>query len=289
MMVAIKTLGSRGPALDRIPMPCGICGAEVMTYPGIREVTCSYEKCRRVRDQWARRREVIQLLADLPEKLPRILKNRGMGPGELESTRSDATPKLRDLCAPWADDLLAHPEAPSQGFGLLGGAGIGKTGLVAAVTKEWARVSGEFYIKTWGVNSPSRWAPLWANWESKLSEIRGTFGDLLRHGDLLDDLKETPLLVLEDLGAEQATENSWANTLLYEILEARYKAQRAILWTSNLSKVELQSRYGSRLMSRLMGMAPALEVSADLPDRRFEAARVRMSHHKISPLVIASS
>ncbi|MEI6416034.1 MAG: hypothetical protein WCP34_17495 [Pseudomonadota bacterium] len=151
----------------------------------------------------------------------------------------------------------------------------------------WALISGENFIKAWGVSIPSRWAPLWANWESKLTEIRGAFGDELRHGDLLDELKEAPLLVLEDLGAEQAKQDSWANTLLYEVLEARYSAHRAILWTSNLSKGELVSRYGSRLMSRLMGMAPALEVPADLPDRRFEAARVRTAHHNISPLVIA--
>jgi hypothetical protein len=270
-------------------MPCDFCGAEVMTYPGVREVTCSFDKCRRVRDREARRREVIKLLADLPEKLPGILRNRGMGAGELESTRSGATPKLRDLCAPWVEELLANPEAPSCGFGLLGGAGIGKTGLVAAVAKEWAMVAGEFHIKTYGVNSPSRWAPLCVNWESKLTEIRGAFGDALRHGDLLDELKEAPLLVLEDLGAEQAKQDSWANSMLYEVLEARYSAQRAILWTSNLPKGELVSRYGSRLMSRLMGMSPALEVPANLPDRRFEAARVRTALHKISPLVISGS
>lgn len=43
---------------------------------------------------------------------------------------------------------------------------------MAIVAREWARASGEAYIRAFGFSDPSKWAPLWANWPVKLDELR---------------------------------------------------------------------------------------------------------------------
>ena len=284
-MMPISQLGGRGPAIERVPMPCAYCGAEVKVYPGARSATCSREECRRLQELEENRQAKLRALEELPEKLPRILKHRGMGPGELLFSRANATPALCELADPWIQELMGQPEDPTGGFGLSGGPGTGKTGLMAVVVKDWALMAGQASINTWGVSLLGKWAPLWVNWEVQLEKMREAFGDGHRAADLLEEMKEAPLLVIEDLGAEQAKEDSWGDTKLYAVLEARLSAGRAILWTSNLNKAGLLARFSSqkRLLSRLVGMAPALECPTGLPDRRFEAAKARWSVGKILP------
>jgi hypothetical protein len=147
---------------------------------------------------------------------------------------------------------------------------------MAVVVLDWAGAAAKAFIRAYGVSVPVKWAPLWVNWPIKLVETQEPIGGRRRPADLLDELKGAPLLVLDDVGAEFAKMDGWGDTLLYTVLEARNSAHRATLWTSNLSKKELTSRYGPRIVSRLVGMAPALEVPLCLPDRRFLAAEARM-------------
>jgi hypothetical protein len=83
--------------------------------------------------------------------------------------------------------------------------------------------------------------------------------------------------VLEDLGAEQARDDSWADTRLYKVLEFRNTNKKAIIWTSNLSKQELLNRYKMRLISSLIHLAPAIEAPTELKDRRFCEAKARLT------------
>lgn len=61
----------------------------------------------------------------------------------------------------------------------------------------------------------------------------------------LNFLKKIPLLILDDLGAEQTTD--WARSKLDLILDARYINKLRTVVTSNLKKSELPPRIASRL------------------------------------------
>jgi len=289
MMPLSSAAGSlRLPARERVAAPCRICGADVMAYPGLVAV-CDSPECAMTQARQERQAERDRNLAKLVEELPRVLRRRGMDDLELESTREEVTPQLWDLCEDMIQDLMAQPENPEGGFGLVAnagqgadpGTGAGKSGLMAVLVMDWARASAEASIRAYGVSAPSKWAPLWANWPAKLDEIQGAFGDGWRSADLLDELKEAPLLVLDDLGAELARPDGWGDTQLYNVLEARTSARRATLWTTNLNKQELTSRYAKRIVSRLIGLAPALVVPLGLPDRRFQAAKARLRIHTL--------
>ena len=280
MITPIQNLG--GPRLSdqlKAERPCQFCGAPVLTYEAIPAVTCKGDACQAALKAADRAAQMAEHQARMDETVTKALRRCGMGPGELGATREGCTRELLALCLPYVRDLLNHPETPSGGFGLYGGNGIGKTGLIAWITREWTRRSAHACLAAYGVLDLRCWRPVWANWESKLAELHGAFGDGWRLADLMDEMKETPLLVLEDLGAEQGKADrdaSWSNQQLYEILEARFSAQRATLWTTNLKATDLIIRYSPRIFSRLNGLAPLIEAPAGLPDRRMLQSRGRV-------------
>ena len=271
---------------QRVVKPCRFCGNEVLTYSSL-DPMCPAWACQEERERLERAATRERNLAELEDRLPRILRNRGMGPAELGAAREDVTPQLWELTVDWIQELLDQPENPKGGFGLLAsqgsgpGTGVGKSCLMAVATKSWAQASAEAFIRAYGVSEPSKWAPLWANWEQKLTQIREAIRDSWRSADLMDQLKEAPLLILDDLGAEQAREDSWGDTQLYAILETRYSAGRATLWTSNLTKAEFTARYSKRLVSRLFGMALPIEVPTGLLDRRLLTAKARVARRNV--------
>lgn len=72
----------------------------------------------------------------------------------------------------------------------------------------------------------------------------------------LDALKTCPLLHIDDIGCEPATMKVWGNEVspITEILYARYDRQLYTVCTSNLSLVDIEHRYGSRIADRFREM-----------------------------------
>ena len=95
---------------------------------------------------------------------------------------------------------------------------------------------------------------------------------------LMDDLAETDLLVLDDLGTESPTE--WAVERLYLIINQRYNAEKPLIVTSNYTLGEIADRLnnpknasskfpsvtGDRIVSRLAQMCKRIELTGK--DRR---------------------
>ncbi|MBN1888464.1 MAG: ATP-binding protein [Thermoflexales bacterium] len=87
----------------------------------------------------------------------------------------------------------------------------------------------------------------------------------------LDQVQNTPLLILDDLGTHNATE--WAGEKLYQILNYRYNAQLPTVVTTNQSLDDLDPRLHSRLadpgLSRIVTiLAPDFRLSgASSPDQ----------------------
>lgn len=158
-----------------------------------------------------------------------------------------------------------------QGLYVYGSRGTGKTHLMAAVMRaliidhlETARAEGR---RPWPADYPR-----FISSTDLLREIRATFGKYGSENEnsIVERYGTCPALVLDDLGAEQATE--WAATTLYSIIDQRYRDMRRTFITSNLSLTELAAQTGDRITSRLAEMCRVVRMSG--PDRRLKKSNL---------------
>jgi len=90
----------------------------------------------------------------------------------------------------------------------------------------------------------------------------------------LETVKEAPVLILDDPGAEAGRESpyevSWAHDKLYQIVDHRLVWEMPTLVTSNLTTVSLPARIGSRLRDPRCGIVKAIvaESAARASDAR---------------------
>ncbi len=134
----------------------------------------------------------------------------------------------------YAQDLRENIEA-GRGLLLKGSVGTMKTTLAVAVLQEQIarRGSGLFItmsglldsIFTLKAVSPGEWA----SFERRL--------------------RETPLLVLDDLGAEYT--EGWVLTKVDDIIAERYSRFRPVIITTNLTAGQLRGIYAERVIDRL--------------------------------------
>lgn len=113
---------------------------------------------------------------------------------------------------------------PTCGVTIHGPAGTGKTTLVAALIRTVARKG----VRVRFENVPELMTQL----RSKVRD--GGFDDRLR------ELQRVPVLALDDLGREQVSYFS-VETVLYDLIDARYRAGLPLILTSNYTEGELQS------------------------------------------------
>ena len=104
-----------------------------------------------------------------------------------------------------------------------------------------------------------------------LDHLRSTFSleSKISYDQLFENVKSTPLLVLDDFGAQTST--PWAQEKLYQVINHRYNARLATVITTNCSLEEIESRISSRLADTKISvsfniMAP--HYRADRPDRK---------------------
>ena len=125
-----------------------------------------------------------------------------------------------------------------------GECGCGKTFLASIIAQEFLR-NGD--------------SVLFVKVPSLLDDIKATFGGQGSELTILEDIKATKLVVLDDFGMEKPTQ--WAGATLSKILDMRYDGRSMTLITSNLSPKELADRLsnasdganlnGSRIFDRL--------------------------------------
>lgn len=90
-----------------------------------------------------------------------------------------------------------------------------------------------------------------------------------RQGDwLFYRAKADDLVVLDDIGAEKATE--WTGDRLYAVVDARYRNQKATIFTTNCSEKELVDNGYGRIVSRIFEMTEQVPVIG--PDHRKKMA-----------------
>jgi DNA replication protein DnaC len=137
---------------------------------------------------------------------------------------------------------------------ITGGYGCGKTHLAAAIANAQVAAGNKVLFVT---------AP------DLLDHLRSAFGPANgedRDYDLrFDEVRNTPLLILDDLGIESPT--PWAVEKLYQVLNHRYNAQLPTVITTNYSLDELEQRLRSRLYDHTL--TSILRITA--PDYRTSA------------------
>lgn len=88
--------------------------------------------------------------------------------------------------------------------------------------------------------------------------------------NIVDYLYQCELLIIDDLGTESLTD--FANNELFNLLNKRLMDQKKNVISTNLSLQELQTRYNSRLTSRIMGNFTFLKFVGD--DIRLKKAKL---------------
>ncbi len=126
----------------------------------------------------------------------------------------------------------AFAERPEGWLVLRGGTGCGKTHLAAAIAHRLLErgVAARF------INVPDL-----------LDELRTTFDPEaeISYEERFWQLREAPVLILDDLGAQQST--PWAQEKLFQLLDWRYNARLPTVITTNLSLEAFEPRLRSRL------------------------------------------
>ncbi|MCY3557426.1 MAG: ATP-binding protein [Chloroflexi bacterium] len=148
------------------------------------------------------------------------------GRGEAENL-----PGAKALVQSWS-------EHPAGWLTLIGGTGVGKTHLAAAAAN--ARLTSGDRV-------------CFAVVPELLDALRASYRD---DGEasfeaIFASLKEVDLLVLDDLGAHQATE--WASEKLYQLCASRYLRRAPTLITTNVAPESLDPRLASRLLDSQRG------------------------------------
>ncbi len=153
---------------------------------------------------------------------------------------------------------------PAEKFGkglyFHGGYGVGKTFLLGAIANHLAEIGISSYI---------------VYWPDFLREIKGSFEDH-SYNRKIDSIREVPVLMIDDIGAESLT--AWSrDEVLGTILQYRMQEQLPTCFTSNFNFTELEEHLSfsssgqetakaKRIMERIQFLAEAVEVGG--PNRR---------------------
>jgi DNA replication protein DnaC len=173
------------------------------------------------------------------------------------------TPKRYEN-AKWEDVPLSIQTAfeaikeSGKGIYIHGAVGTGKTHICWAMKKHYDRPEGYRYLRIWNV-------------VDLMHEIRSDFDrdnyDKRRPADELTRADEKRfLLILDDLGAEKATE--FVAETLYRIINFRYNNLLPTIFTSNHNLSDLADKIGERSTSRIVEMCDVKELTG--ADRRLQ-------------------
>jgi DNA replication protein DnaC len=154
----------------------------------------------------------------------------------------------------------------AQGLYLCGPVGTGKTHTAWSAIAAWCAATGT--------------RPRAGSWDDNYGDARWRSPNVVftRLVDLLDDFRpggdepvrrvrdcqRAALLVIDDLGAEKASE--WTQERLYSVVDHRYAACLPVLVTGNLPPRQIAEQTGDRVASRLAEMCEVVAMTG--PDRR---------------------
>lgn len=121
----------------------------------------------------------------------------------------------------YADNFTAHKQN-GDGLYIEGPYGTGKTHLAAAIAIQLMESGYNVIFKTT---------------DDLLREIKATFDESGSEQKVTDRFRGCDLLVIDDIGKEQATD--WSTAQLYAIINDRYESQKPVIITTNFNENDL--------------------------------------------------
>lgn len=107
-----------------------------------------------------------------------------------------------------------------------------------------------------------------------LQQIRSSYNQDSPAADekeILNTVQEIPVLLIDDLGTEKATD--FAASTLYQIIDRRYREEKPIILTTNYSVKNLKNRFpvmGERIFQRLLEMNKYVELAGNVRVKKIE-------------------
>lgn len=141
-----------------------------------------------------------------------------------------------------SDNLFGNPK---NSLLFVGGTGTGKTHLAAAI----ANLLVDKGIQT-----------RFGTFQAHLEEIKKEF-DQSGQKHYLDDIKGSPMLIIDDLGKELKTD--WTQSVLYDLINYRYEHLLPMVITTNLTADELANHCGGAVWSRLQEMCDSVVMQGE--------------------------
>lgn len=244
---------------------CSRCNVELLEkYPPTAPVWDTFwnEEAQEFLPRWGERYMCAEHCAEAMEEAKRrrfetlVGANNRMRFWSLDTFPADdpAGAKAKAAAEEWLDDQ-------ERNLFIFGPVGSGKTGLAFSIARQIAERG---------------WDDVrFCNVRQLLAELRRSY-ETKTEADPLAGLVDCWLLVLDDLGAERATE--WARETIATLVEARYvEAYRQTIVTTNYAPSDLAKRLGhddpvigQRIVSRLTEDAD--QIRLDRPDLRQRAA-----------------
>ncbi len=155
--------------------------------------------------------------------------------------------------------VKTFPERDKNGDWLIlsGGYGLGKTHLAIAAAKEIMK----YYAKKYIEENPNslRYTRtskkiIFVNSSELVQEIRDSYdSDMINEQKVMNSYKMIPLLIIDDLGTEKASE--WQHEKIYMIMNYRYNEELCTIVTTNLDHQGLEEQISARVVDRMIHAA----------------------------------
>ena len=163
---------------------------------------------------------------------------------------------------------------------LSGSPGVGKTHFAVGLAWEWLKakmwidIRQDGYPVVYGFNyrtGDPECVPIFRSASDLYDELKSTFSGTTASttNGVMGDYTKAVCLILDDVGAEQITD--WKRSILYTLIDRRYRSMRQTIITSNLSLDEIAQKIDDRIASRLVEMGPVFSLTGE--DYRITIAR----------------
>ena len=152
----------------------------------------------------------------------------------LGDTERERAATVLNACKSFVAQVI-EGQAEVAGLFLTGPSGLGKTFLCSSICHALAE---------------NNIVSLYIVFSDLISDMRASFQQSSGDTDLLAMARQTPVLILDDLGAEHVTE--YAVSRLFDIINFRRNERLPLVISSNLSLNDIERVYGTRLASRVL-------------------------------------